>query len=249
MCSLSKEHLLLAPEARLGSRAPGSEMPTLLVSPVAGLTSQVSMCPIRVGACAAGGQGPALVGLLFLWGGCDRGDILAPSLRSWCLTGSEWHEGGGHTVTWGKGSNAGSPKEGADLAGWRNSRKTSVSEESEQGDGRELVSKQWAGDQKWDGSLGWSRAEEGCGLMWELRKSCWALEGWQKKQLQGLVKLRRPEVWAQARVSVSRATVTKLGDFKQQKFIVFLFCRLRIPNPGAGRAVLSLKAPGDNSSF
>jgi len=47
-------------------------MPSLLVSPVAGLPAQVSMCPIHVGACAAGGQGPALMGLLFLWGGCDR---------------------------------------------------------------------------------------------------------------------------------------------------------------------------------
>ena len=46
-----------------------------------------------------------------------------------------------------------------------------MSEESEQGDRRELVSEQWAGDRKWDGSLGWSRAEEGCGLMWELRES------------------------------------------------------------------------------
>ena len=46
-----------------------------------------------------------------------------------------------------------------------------MSEESKQGDGRKLVSKQWAGDQKWDGNLGWSRAEEGCGLMWELRES------------------------------------------------------------------------------
>ena len=34
-----------------------------------------------------------------------------------------------------------------------------MSEESE------LVSEQGAGDGKWDGSLGWSRAEEGCGLM------------------------------------------------------------------------------------
>ena len=42
------------------------------------------------------------------------------------------------------GSEAGGPQEGADLAGWRNSRKTSMSEESEQGDGRELVSEQWA---------------------------------------------------------------------------------------------------------
>ena len=67
--------------------------------------------------------------------GCDKeGDILAGSLRSWCLLGTERYEGGGHTVTWGRGSEAGGPKEGADLAGWRNSRKTSVSEESEQGD-------------------------------------------------------------------------------------------------------------------
>ena len=56
-------------------------------------------------------------------------------------------------------------------------------------------------------------------------------------------------MWAQARVSVSRATVTKLGDFKQQKFTVSLFCRLWIPNPGAGRAVFSLKAAGENPSF
>ena len=32
------------------------------------------------------------------------------------------------------GSEAGGPKEGADLAGWRNDRKPSMAEESEQGD-------------------------------------------------------------------------------------------------------------------
>ena len=88
----AKQHLPLAPEVRLGSRAPGSEMPTLLVSPVAGLPAQVSMCPMHVGACATGEQGHAITGLLFLWGGCDRerwADILAASLRSWCLMGSE----------------------------------------------------------------------------------------------------------------------------------------------------------------
>ena len=42
------------------------------------------------------------------------------------------------------GSEAGGPKEGADLAGWRNNRKTSVSGESEQGMWRELVSVHWA---------------------------------------------------------------------------------------------------------
>ena len=89
MHSLTEEHLSLVQEARLGSQAPGSETPILLVLPVAGLPAQVSMSPILVGVCAAGGQGPALTGLLFLWGGCDKeGDILA-SLRSCCLTGSE----------------------------------------------------------------------------------------------------------------------------------------------------------------
>ena len=59
-----------------------------------------------------------------------------------------------------------------------------MSEESEQGDGRELVSEQWAEDWKWDGTLGLSRAEEGCGLMWELRESSDALERGRQKQLQ-----------------------------------------------------------------
>ena len=53
--NLPEEHLLLAPETRLGIQAPGSETPSLLVSPVAGLPAQVSMSPIRMGACAAGG--------------------------------------------------------------------------------------------------------------------------------------------------------------------------------------------------
>ena len=35
---------------------------------------------------------------------------------------------------WGRGSEAGGPKEGADLAGWGNDRKPSMAEESEQGD-------------------------------------------------------------------------------------------------------------------
>ena len=189
----AKQHLPLTPEVRFGSQAPRSEMSSLLVSPVAGLTAQGSMCLIGVGAYVGGGQGPAFMGHLFLWGGCVReGDILA-SLRSCCLMGSEWHEGGGHTVIWGRESEAECPKEGADLACWRNDRRTRVSEDSEQGDGRELVSRQWAGDRKWDGNLGWSRAEEGYGLMWELRVLWWSLEGWRQKQLQGLVKLRRQQ--------------------------------------------------------
>ena len=47
-------------------------------------------------------------------------------------------------ATWWRGSEAGGPKEGADLAGWRNYRKTSMSEKSEQGMWRELVSVHWA---------------------------------------------------------------------------------------------------------
>ena len=59
-------------------------------------------------------------------------------------------------------------QKGVDMAGWRNSRKTSVSE-SEQGDGRELVSEQWAMGVCGMEAIRWSRAEEGCHLMWELR--------------------------------------------------------------------------------
>ena len=67
-----------------------------------------------------------------------------------------------------------------------------------------------------------------------------------------LSKAEETEVWAQARVSVSRAAVTKhykLGDLKNQELIVSLFWRLRVPNPGAGRTVLSLETPGENPSF
>ena len=44
-----------------------------------------------------------------------------------------------------------------------------------------------------------------------------------------LSKAEETEVWAQARVTVSRAAVTKhckLGDLKKQEFIVTLFWRL-----------------------
>ena len=67
----------------------------------------------------------------------------------------------------------------------------------------------------------------------------------------GLSKAEKTEVWAQAKVSASRAAVTKyckLGDLKQQ-IIVSLLWRLRVPNPGADKAVLSLKAPEKNLSF
>ena len=72
------------------------------------------------------------------------------------------------------------------------------------------------------------------------------------EKIRSLIEAEKTEVWAQARVSVSRAGVTKhhkLGDLKQQKFIVCLFWRPQVPNPGADRAVLSLKAPGDSPSL
>ena len=91
--------------------------------------------------------------------------------------------------------------------------------------------------QKWDGRLGSSRAEEGCGLMWELRD--FSDGHWKGDQaVRSLSKAEKTEVWAQARVSISRAAVTKylkLGDLKQKKFIVALFWKLQVPNPGAGR--------------
>ena len=44
-----------------------------------------------------------------------------------------------------------------------------MSEESEQGMGGSWSPSSGQRSWKWHGSLGWSRAEEGCGLMWELR--------------------------------------------------------------------------------
>ena len=70
--------------------------------------------------------------------------------------------------------------------------------------------------------------------------------------VRSLSDIGKTEVWTQARVSVSRAAITKYckqGDLKQQKFMVSLFWRLQVPFPGAGRAMLSLKAPGENPSF
>ena len=73
-----------------------------------------------------------------------------------------------------------------------------------------------------------------------------------EETIPGLSKAEKTEVWAQAKVSASRAAVTKyckLGDLKQRKFIISLLWRLWAPNPGAGKAVLSLKAPEKNPSF
>ena len=64
-------------------------------------------------------------------------------------------------------------------------------------------------------------------------------------------KAEKTEGWAQARVLVSRAataTYRKLGDLKQQKFIISVLEAMS-PRSSAGKAVLSLKAPGENPSF
>ena len=73
-----------------------------------------------------------------------------------------------------------------------------------------------------------------------------------EEAVRSLSKAEKTEVWAQARVSVSRAAVTKhckLGDLKKQEFIVSLFWRLRVPNPDASSTVPSLETPGENPSF
>ena len=75
------------------------------------------------------------------------------------------------TWRWEPCNKAGGPKEGADMAVWRNNRKTSVSGANEQGDvegaGLWALGSGW----KWDGSFGQSRAEEWYGLMWDLKDS------------------------------------------------------------------------------
>ena len=125
-------------------------MPSLLVSPVAGLPAQVSMSLIHVGACVAGGQGPVVLpnpatGLLFLWGGCDKeDDILAASQGlSDMKVGATQSPGGGSLrqgvlrkeLTWQVGGTAGRPE----------------CLRSDQGNGRELVSEQWAANPE----VGW----------------------------------------------------------------------------------------------
>ena len=95
------------------------------------------MSLVYVGACAAGGQGPAFMGPLFLWGGCDKeGDILAASrgLSDMKLGATQSPGGGGlrqgvlrKELTWQVGGTAGRP----------------ACLRSDQGNGRELVSEQW----------------------------------------------------------------------------------------------------------
>ena len=154
------------------------------------------MCPIRVGACAAGGQGPAFTGLLFLWGWMwqsgNEGDILATSLRSWCPLGPEWQEGGVHAVTWGRGSEAGHPQEGATWKVGGTAGRPACLRRVSRGAWRDLVPEQWAASLK----VGWKPwTDENRGGMWSdvgaKRFLWWSLEGWQQKKLQVLVKLRR----------------------------------------------------------
>ena len=130
------------------------------------------MCPISVGACEAGGQGPAFMGLLFLWGwmwqrewhpGCLPEELVPHGARVSGRWGPQSPGRGGlrqgvqrKDVTWQVGGTAGRP---ACLRTVSRGMGGSWSP----GNG------QWTW--KWDGSLGWSRAEERYDLMWELRES------------------------------------------------------------------------------
>ena len=183
-----KEHLPLTLEARLGSQAPGSEVPTLQVSLPGSLCAQYVWEPVQQedkvlpswDSCSYGD-------------GCNKeGDILAVSLRSWCLIGSEWHEGGGHAtpgggdlrqgvlrkeLTWQIGGTAGRP-----VCLRRVSRRI----------WREMVPEQWAvslevGLKPW---MVQSR-QAMCSYPGVKIFLWWSLEGRQQKQLEVLVKLRR----------------------------------------------------------
>ena len=80
-----KEHLPLTLEARLGSQAPGSEVPTLQVSLPGSLCAQYVWEPVQQEDKALPSWDSCSYG-----DGCNKeGDILAVSLRSWCLIGSE----------------------------------------------------------------------------------------------------------------------------------------------------------------
>ena len=53
----------------------------------------------------------------------------------------------------------------------------------------------------------------------------------------GLSKAEKTEMWTQARVSASRASVTKycqLGDLKQRTFVLSQFWRAEVQNQGIG---------------
>ena len=83
--NLPKEHLPLTLEAKLGSQAPGSEMPTLWVVLPRSLCARYVWQPVQQEDKALPSQDSCSYG-----DECDKeGDILAVSLRSWCLMGSE----------------------------------------------------------------------------------------------------------------------------------------------------------------
>ena len=83
--NLPKEHLPLTLEAKLGSQAPGSEMPTLWVFLPRSLCARYVWQPVQQEDKALPSQDSCSYG-----DECDKeGDILAVSLRSWCLMGSE----------------------------------------------------------------------------------------------------------------------------------------------------------------
>ena len=172
MHSLPEEHLPLVQEVRLGIRAPGSETPTLLVSPVAGLPARVSMCLIHVGACAAGGQGPALRG------SCSYGENVTEKVTSWL---PPWGAGASRGLSDMKVGTALSPGRGYLRQGvlrkemtWQfggtAARPVCLTRVS-RGTWRELVSEQWAvsPEMRWKPWMVQSRG--GYSLMWDLKGS------------------------------------------------------------------------------
>ena len=97
-----KEHIPLTPEVRLGIWAPGSETPTLLVSPIAGLTAQVScVCSRRTRPCL---HGAPVMGRMWQRGwlsGCLLEELVPPGVWVTWRWGPHSHLGEG---IWGRGS-------------------------------------------------------------------------------------------------------------------------------------------------
>ena len=104
--------------------------------------------------------------------GCDKeGDILAVSLRSWCLMGSGWHEGGGHATPGGGSLRQGVLRKELTWQVRGTAGQCVCLRTVSRGTWRELVSEQWAvsPEVRWKPWMVQSRG--GCGLMWDLKDS------------------------------------------------------------------------------
>ena len=125
--------------------------------------------------------------------GCDKeDDILAVSLRSWCLMGSGWHEGGGHATPGGESLRQGVLRKELTWQVRGTAGQCVCLRTVSRGAWRELVSEQWAASLE----VGWKPwMFQSRRAMWSdvgvKRFLWWLLEGRQQKQLEVLVKLRR----------------------------------------------------------